>query len=447
MSLPRDSFYSFILNIMLTLTNVFLSIVIIRTLGSSGRGIYSVVNSLVAIFTIALNMGLPWSNTYYTSKYKQRVPFIFVNSLYYSLLILSFAFVVLSLFHHQIQALLNKQLPEQYLTMLIFLIFAVSLTQMLNSIILGLGKVIFYNQLNFLVYFIFFIISIGLVAINEYTCQSMVAALLAAYIVVIIISSRKILKYYKIKADFKYKYLFQNIREIGLKAQFINFLGALLQRIDILIINYYFGVSLVGYYSISIFFAQLVYQIPGILGNVIFPLSTNDNLLENTLNKIIKLFHFLIFLNIILYFFLLIAGNFIITLLYGNDYTLSFRTFLVLYPGFTCSSLGIILSSFLAGRGYPSVLFKASITAIALNIILNLTLIPSLNIIGAAISCCISYFAMLLILCLHMSSNYDIKIISFFKMSSDEYIKFFEYFKSLLMSKKSMIKAGGIYEK
>ncbi len=39
------------------------------------------------------------------------------------------------------------------------------------------------------------------------------------------------------------------------------------------------------------------------------------------------------------------------------------------------------------------------------------------------------------------------KIISFFKMSSDEYIKFFEYFKSLLMSKKSMIKAGGIYEK
>jgi len=433
----KNFFYSFLLNVLLTLTNIAASILIVRSLGPGGRGLYSVVNSIVSIFTIIINLGLPWSNTYYSSKNRDRIPVIFMNSFFYSCLVLIAVWGILTFFDQKLQFLLNKQIPPGAIGILIFLIPSVSFFQMINSILLGMNRVILYTQMNFFIYLAFLCYCTVCVIAGKFTNQAMLAMFLLAYLTVIAIASRKILKYYRVRLRFNAGYLFKNFKMIGFKAQTVNLMGALMQRADVLIINYFLGLEYAGYYSLALLLGQIVYQIPAILGNIIFPLSTDDTLIENTKQKIVKLSHFIIFTNIFLFALVLLFGRRVIGIFYGPDFSGCFEILLVLYPGFIFCSLAIILNSFLAGRGYPGAVFTSSAAAIGLSVALNLILIPGFSIIGSAMAFTASYFVMFLILAAHMSKNYGVGLLAFFLVKKHEYVDYAGYIFNLGFLKKT----------
>jgi O-antigen/teichoic acid export membrane protein len=65
--------------------------------------------------------------------------------------------------------------------------------------------------------------------------------------------------------------------------------------------------------------------------------------------------------------------------------------FLVLLPGVVSLSIGKVMTSYLGGRGRPGLVALGTTASLALNLLLNLLLIPRLGIVGASLSSTVSY--------------------------------------------------------
>lgn len=424
---------------MLTVTNVAASVLIVRTLGSEGRGLYSVANSIVAIFTIVLNLGLPWSNTYFASRNRDRVPVIFMNSFFYSCIMLISAGILLGLARPLVSALLRKQIPESAVEVLIFLIPAVAFFQMINSIILGMNRVIFYTQLNFFIYLAFLLYSVICVSFGIYTKGAMLWMLLFAYVTVGLMAARKILKYYRVRLRFNASYLSRNVRSIGFRAQTVNLMGAVMQRADVLIINYFLGLWHAGFYSLAMLAGQLIYQLPSIMGNILFPLSASGNGVDDTRRKMIKLSHFLIFFILVIYVATLAFGRTVLVAFYGTEFSACLDLLLVMYPGLVFCSLSIVVNSFLAGRGYPKAVFASSMAGITTCIAGNAALVPWMGITGSALVFTASYAIMFAILAAHLSRHHGIRPLDFFLIKREEYSAYLRYIVDPLSARRSEV--------
>jgi O-antigen/teichoic acid export membrane protein len=88
-----------------------------------------------------------------------------------------------------------------------------------------------------------------------------------------------------------------------------------------------------------------------------------------------------------------VVGGFLIVFLYGEAYRPAVLPFLLLLPGMLGITVAKIVSADLGGRGKPQfAAYSAGITVI-ITIILDIFLIPSYSIIGAAIASSIAYIA------------------------------------------------------
>jgi O-antigen/teichoic acid export membrane protein len=83
----------------------------------------------------------------------------------------------------------------------------------------------------------------------------------------------------------------------------------------------------------------------------------------------------------------------IVPLLFGPEFTPAVQALWYLLPGVLVFSIAKIIGNDFAGRGYVVTNGIVSASALALNIILNLVLVPRLGLVGASISSSISYTA------------------------------------------------------
>jgi O-antigen/teichoic acid export membrane protein len=81
----------------------------------------------------------------------------------------------------------------------------------------------------------------------------------------------------------------------------------------------------------------------------------------------------------------------LITLIYGQAFSGSLAPLFWLLPGIVIFSAANVLASYLAGIGKPRLNFLVSLAGLFVTVVLNLLLIPRLNIVGAAISSTASY--------------------------------------------------------
>jgi O-antigen/teichoic acid export membrane protein len=60
-------------------------------------------------------------------------------------------------------------------------------------------------------------------------------------------------------------------------------------------------------------------------------------------------------------------------------------------PGLVASGFGSVLNTKLAGQGYPPVTLWAPVVALAINVALNVKLIPAFGLVGAAAATSVAY--------------------------------------------------------
>ena len=169
--------------------------------------------------------------------------------------------------------------------------------------------------------------------------------------------------------------------------------GYLLLKIDQVMIKFYLTETSVGLYAVAVKLSEIWYFIPGIICGSVFPAIINAKKTHEEMysRRLRNLYIFLAGTALLIAIPITILAPWIIKLLYGTAYITS-TPILQIY---VWSGIGFFLSTginkyFLAENYLKSILIFNSV-AVIINIGLNVILIPSVGLTGAAWATLISY--------------------------------------------------------
>jgi len=386
-------------NVLITLVNgilqlilgIIASVIITRVLGAEGRGIYSLAILLPTLIIIFTNLGIAPASVYYISIKKYSIKEVFGNSVILSFLISILAALIgliIILFYSDT---LFPGVSKIYLFLSLSLIPFQTFFNFGVNILLGLQKIKKYNFIQLIqMFFFLLIISIFLLGLNYGIKETIIAEVLSFLIVCIILGLwiKKEIGGISFKLDNSY---LKDFFSYGFKSYLGNIATFLHFRIDYFLINFFLNPVAVGLYYVSVVITERIWLISKSVGTVLFPkLSSEQN------EKKIKEFTPLVcrntlFITSLLIIILFILGNWIIVFLYSEEFLDSVLPFRILLIGALSISASRILSYDLYSRGKPILSTYSNIIAVALNIFLNIILIPKYSIVGAASATSISY--------------------------------------------------------
>jgi O-antigen/teichoic acid export membrane protein len=173
-------------------------------------------------------------------------------------------------------------------------------------------------------------------------------------------------------------------------------------RFDYLLLRIFGDASDVGVYSISVAQGELLWMLPTAVGFVLFPrvaaLVKTD--VELAAAETALLLRWSLLLAACGALFLALIATPLTRIMYGHAFLPAVGPLRILLVGIVASSALQVLSSFLLGTGRLRLLVLSTAVGFALNLGLNLALIPAYGIKGAAVSSGISYSVTALLLTL-----------------------------------------------
>jgi O-antigen/teichoic acid export membrane protein len=185
----------------------------------------------------------------------------------------------------------------------------------------------------------------------------------------------------------------------GLQSWGANLLWQINYRFDVLILGGFASARDVGVYSVALTLTGIAWVLPQGLQTVLFPraasldearvigeISADES--DAAMAKAIRHGVLLTLPAAVLITGLLLVA---VPLLYGNKFTDTTRLGFVLLPGVLLLGIGKVLSSAIAGRGYPRYVLYSGAISMPITLALYLTLIPVFDAWGAAIASSISY--------------------------------------------------------
>ncbi|KGK99157.1 polysaccharide biosynthesis protein [Methanococcoides methylutens] len=168
-----------------------------------------------------------------------------------------------------------------------------------------------------------------------------------------------------------------------------NSVGLLNTEIDSLLIGHYLNEVEVGYYAVAVILVQGLSLIPMSVHRITYAASANyyvkndyENLSNLLKNSFLKVFLVTMLISAVLVLF----GQFIIRLLFGEDFLFAYKPLLVLLIGYSLYYPIHSITSVLSGMGKVTLVFRIALLCGLTNILLNILLIPEFGILGAAIA-------------------------------------------------------------
>ncbi|MDD4857855.1 MAG: flippase [Candidatus Krumholzibacteria bacterium] len=177
----------------------------------------------------------------------------------------------------------------------------------------------------------------------------------------------------------------------GVQHSLGNLLDFLNYRIDMLLMNYYLDPVHVGYYSISVLVAEKLWYLPNVLSAVLHPRVAHAGDEADANRDTTSISRMTVLVIGIGCLAILLIGRPVVRLLYSDRFLPAVTPLFLLLPGIFMISLSKILQSDLTARGYPRANMWAGLAAVISNVILNVILIPRIEINGAAIASTVSY--------------------------------------------------------
>jgi len=391
-SISKNSAITFSSQIVIFAVGIVTSIILARILGPTGKGVFALIILIPTVMLKLGSLGIEAANVYFTGSKKYNVKDIVSNSLVSAvfigliLIVLFFGVSRLNVFQTFLK---SNQIKPLYLWLVILVVPFSLLLGFFRSIFLGKEKIIKYNKINILqtVFYLIALIIFLLIfkqgvfgAIVSYILTTVSITLFVIFLIKKIIEIKFSLNKFLLKDQIKY----------GLKAYFGNLMQFLNYRLDMFLVAIFLAPAAVGLYSIAVGIAEKIWMLPGAIATVLFPRisSLNDREANNLTPKIARHTFLIIF---ILSLTLAIFAKPLIKILFGSAFLPSVMPLLILLPGIIALGGAKTLTADLAGRGKPQFGTYASFISLAVNIPLNLYLIPKWGISGAAFASSVAY--------------------------------------------------------
>ena len=172
-----------------------------------------------------------------------------------------------------------------------------------------------------------------------------------------------------------------------------NSIGMINVQIDSLMVGHFMSETDVGYYAVAIIFVEGLRLIPDSVHRITTPTIANyygkqeyENIHELMKNSMLKV----LAITILISFTLISLGQFLIELLFKEEFLSAYYPLLILLVGYSFYAPVLSISGALAGIGKVALMSKLSFICALMNTILNILLIPKYGITGAAIATSIS---------------------------------------------------------
>lgn len=389
MKIVRNAAIIFSSKLLLFLLNFAKSILIHRLLGPLGKGKFALITQIPRLLTTVGSLSIGTSTLYYTARKKHELNDIISTSFIVAVFLgLILIFLVFLLFDYLPISLIRDLKLNQIL--IASLIIPFSLINIYSvSILLGRNYTQKAARLWVLAPFSLLFYLVLFNVIWKYGVMGAVAALVMSTVTVTVISVVYLLQQAKIRFRINRGYLKQTVSyglkaHLGACAQFLNY------RLDIFFVQYYLGFTQLGYYTLAVALAELLWDLPFSVSTALFQKVSSS--IDEDANKLTPL----LCRNTFFLMLLITGGVFlmckvIIRIAYSPAFLPSALALRILLPGILILSITKVLSGDLSGRGKPIYSTKAALIGLFLNISLNLLFIPKWGIVGAAFASTISY--------------------------------------------------------
>jgi O-antigen/teichoic acid export membrane protein len=187
---------------------------------------------------------------------------------------------------------------------------------------------------------------------------------------------------------------------VSLRAYAASLLAFLVLRSDLMLVQAYLGSASTGVYSIAVQFADLLLVLPVAIGALLFPRVAATPSSESAAFTAMVCRHGVLAVTAAC----AAAGAtiaWVIPWMYGDAFAGAVLCLWILLPGVWCMAAQAILANDLAGRDYPAFLPWMWLVLLVVNVGLNLVLLPSMGIAGAALSSTIAYALSLVLVARH----------------------------------------------
>lgn len=422
MNLFKASISTLFTKIVLFLLSIISSVLVVRLIGAEGKGIVSVFqtffNMVITISYFSVGTGL----VFYGLK-ENKLKTYYDVGVNFSVILSTILLLLGLFFKDSIQSLYFKEIPEEYIYLGLGLFYLNTLFFITQSYSRARKKPLIYNMSNFLenvIYVITVIIywfwvknitAFDIIIAHAIGKLSSIAYTYTAFKLVPVFTLKNfsnIIKMVKFGAK----------EHIGVISQNLNL------RLDILIMGALIAKEEIGYYSIAVMIAQMVWYIPESVTVFLYPkiAGQRDNVESARITMVTnRITLFACFFTAALIF---ILGSFLIPLMYGADFTASLLPMNILLIGTVGLSAQKIITKYFSGIGKPLITSYTAIIGLIINLPLLYFFIPPYGIIGAALATAITYFSMGII-----------SVLLFKKLTSNNYS-----LRDLLLIKKSDIK-------
>jgi O-antigen/teichoic acid export membrane protein len=366
-----------------------INVIIVRTLGASGRGIIALLQTFFQIAVLVTMFGMSEGNTYYLGNRAYKHKDILSNVLFHTL-ITSLIFIPLAVFFREWLIIhFLKNIDETYFLIALCLFPGFFLFQHSSSMLLGHKHFVPFNIVAISRYVLFLLFLI--ILMPAYRVQGALWAAIIGIVSANIIAFSCLFKRGAPILRINFSFLKKSF-VYGIKSQIGLILSQINRRVDIFIINLFLDPTHVGYYTIAVVTAEFPWYISQAAATALFPEASGMKR-EHAYRFTAFVCRNVIFIVLCLSVVLLILGRFLITAIFGADFTTSVMPFQLLLPGIVALSTNKVLCAGFSGTGKPEFgTYTAAVAAIT-TVTLNFLLIPLLGISGAAIASTGAYFA------------------------------------------------------
>ena len=379
------------------------AILVSRYFGPAGKGIFALIATLPILIVNLGNLGITNANIFLVSKEKQDERNIFYNSFWLGLALSVFFVIIFILILNTNSKIFFGTLERSYILMIVAITPFVLMESFFQGILTGkkdfktfnVGQIISYSLIvaGVIIGKIFFDLNIYYVVIL--TSLSLIAPCIIYFFV--------LLKQFGLKWHFDLCLLKQEF-VFGFRAYLASVMTYLILRSDIYLVNYFLEVKDVGLYSVAVNFSDTLLLIANAVAVVLFPqIIGNLDIGLRTMLKAARLVSLSTFLAVIVSY---VFARPAINTLFGVKFYESLPSLYILIPASFFWALTIIMSLYLASKGFPWITVWIWLPGLMLNILINIIFIPRFGLIVAPSASLISY---LLTFCLHFYyiSKYD----------------------------------------
>ena len=369
-----------------------------RYLGVTLKGEYSYLITLCGFMWTVLDLGVYRSYPYIVRKRPDEVQTLFG----WTIITMFFEIVVMTSIGVAFLDFWNKLIGYQLSPVkIIFLVMFVSLNKafmQLQAIYMGMNRVLENSISHFLISVVFFILLlIGYFALIDVDRIDILLLFnligLACSVLYLAFRNRwgnwyKELNIKTIKLFYSYGF------RVFLSSLFI----MLLIRADIVLIKHFLDFSEVGIYSLAAHIVDFIQIASNLVGGLLFAKLSD---IEDDISKWLLLKKTLL----IFFFFITLAnlgfgliGKPVMQIMFGADFVPVYYVYFWLMPAAYGLSFGSLFNNYLNSKGFPIISIILPAIALVLNITLNMLLIPTMGINGAALATSISYFLWFLLI-------------------------------------------------